>query len=128
MQSFKEQKHKISIEKKDKRLADLEQEKKFLTAAKQLQNEEKDIKRKKRLELVSEEQRKKAEEVSQKLEQKKERTQNQLQANKIKFESNLEYKRSIANDAQEKIRAKNQQDQERLDTIERKATQKMRKA
>ena len=46
----------------------------------------------------------------------------------MKFESNLEYKRSIAYDAKEKVRVKNMQDQERLDSIERRAAEKVRKA
>ena len=51
----------------------------------------------------------------------------QLEANKIKMESNIEYKKMVANDIAEKLKEKNETDKKRVESIERKATEKRKR-
>ena len=51
----------------------------------------------------------------------------QLEANKIKMESNIEYKKMVANDIAEKLKEKNLSDKKRVESIERKATEKRKR-
>ena len=53
----------MSIDKKQRRLEELEKERKFLSAAKQLENEEKAVRRRTKIEQVNMERQKQAEEI-----------------------------------------------------------------